>query len=175
MEPPLEDYFTLFELAPVYDIDEAELTARYRRLQHLVHPDRYSAATAQERRLAAQRAALVNEAYHTLRDPLARARYLLALRGADLERHREVATEFLMEQMELRERLEELRASPSLDSMGELLDDIRRRLAAGRQRLAATLADEGGLEAACRAYHELQYLQRLHEEALDLEEHLRGA
>ena len=124
---------------------------------------------------AAQRAALVNEAYQTLKDPLSRARYLLELRGADLERHREVAPEFLMEQMELRERLAALRASRSLDSLEELLDDIRQRLAEGRRCLREALADEGRLEAACRSYHELQYLQRLHEEALDLEEHLSGA
>ncbi|MFQ5488116.1 MAG: Fe-S protein assembly co-chaperone HscB [Gammaproteobacteria bacterium] len=160
-----------------YDIDTAQLTERYRQLQHLVHPDRFSGATEQERRLAAQHAARVNEAYQTLKDALSRARYLLELRGADPTAHGTMAPDFLMEQMALREQLEEHRASQALDSLSPLLDDIDNRLTAARQRLRAALGKEGGgdLEAACRHYHELQFLHRLHEEALDLEERLSGA
>ncbi len=177
MEPSLsQDFFTLFGLPVSYDIDEARLTERYRQMQHLVHPDRFSNATEQERRLAAQHAARVNEAYQTLKNALYRARYLLELRGADPAAHGAMAPAFLMEQMSLREQLEALRASQALDSLGTLLDDIERRLAASRQHLREALGAEGtDLEAACRHYQELQFLHRLHEEALDLEERLSGA
>lgn len=176
MEPPLtQDYFALFDLPPAFDIDSETLTARYRRLQHLVHPDRYSAAGEQERRLAAQRAALINEAYETLKKPLSRARHLLVLRGVDPQQRNTVDPEFLMEQMHLRERLAELRASRSLDSLSALLDDIEHRCRDAQRRLAEALTTLENEETACRRYHELQFLERLREEALDLEEHLYGA
>jgi molecular chaperone HscB len=53
-------------------------------------------------------ASRINEGNRVLRDPIARARYLLELMGVDLGTDSETVRdpEFLMEQMELREALE---------------------------------------------------------------------
>ena len=58
-------------------------TAPITRLQGEVHPDRYAAAGETEQRLALQSSARVNEAYQALKDPVARAQYLLSLHGVD--------------------------------------------------------------------------------------------
>ncbi len=177
MEPSLsQDFFTLFGLPVSYDIDRGQLTERYRQMQNLVHPDRFSNATEQERRLAAQRAARVNEAYQTLKDDLSRARYLLELRGIDPAARNDLAPAFLMEQMALREQLDELRARRARNGLEDLLSGIEARLDAARRSLRTALTrDEIEPEAACRHYHELQFLHRLYEEAQDLEERLAGA
>ncbi|MDZ4262005.1 MAG: Fe-S protein assembly co-chaperone HscB, partial [Pseudomonadota bacterium] len=106
-----QNYFELFGLPVSYDLDDNALTERYRDLQKVFHPDHFASASDQERRLSLQQAAQINSAYDTLRDPLARARYLLTLQG--LEYNDESSTirdmEFLEEQMELRERLADIR------------------------------------------------------------------
>ncbi len=171
------DYFSLFGLPPVFAIDVERLDALYRELQRQVHPDRFGAAGEGERRLALERAAHINEAYRTLKDPLRRARYLLERHGLDPTTRQDVAADFLAEQMALREALEDIRQAPEaaegLARLSAFLEEIEARWAAGIEGLAERLASgREDWEAACRSYHELSYLQRLREEALGLEEEL---
>jgi len=79
---PRNDHFALFDLPPRFAIDEALLEQAYRRVQAQVHPDRFAAAGAAERRVAMQWATLANEAFRTLRSPLARAAYLCERTGS---------------------------------------------------------------------------------------------
>lgn len=62
---------------PTFDIDVAALERTYKDSQRRLHPDKYSTAGEQERAHSEHHAALVNEAYSTLRRPLTRARYLV--------------------------------------------------------------------------------------------------
>ncbi|MFX5957017.1 Fe-S protein assembly co-chaperone HscB, partial [Acinetobacter baumannii] len=73
------------------------------------HPDRFAHAGDAERRVAMQWAAHANEAYRTLRQPLKRAIYLLSLRGIDIQaaNNTAMAPDFLMQQMEWREALQD--------------------------------------------------------------------
>lgn len=102
------DHFTLLGVARAQRLDRAALDAHYRELQSRVHPDKHAHASPAEQRQAMQWATRVNEAYQTLKAPLARARYLLALRGHDVavESNTSMPAEFLMAQMELREEVE---------------------------------------------------------------------
>ena len=52
MTDPRNDHFALFGLPPRFAIDEASLDQAYRRVQAQVHPDRFAAAGAAERRVA---------------------------------------------------------------------------------------------------------------------------
>lgn len=102
-----QDYFSLFGLEPTCEPDLVDLAARYRQLQQSVHPDRFMRECDRSQRLAQQQASQVNSAYNTLKSPLLRAQYLLELAG----QHRTPETTlhdpgFLLQQMELRERLE---------------------------------------------------------------------
>ena len=75
------DHFALFALPPRFAIDESELERAHKDVQSKVHPDRFAAGSAAERRVAMQWAAQANEAYRTLKSPLARAAFLCERAG----------------------------------------------------------------------------------------------
>lgn len=168
------DHFSLFGLPRGFDIDPGDLEERFRRLQRRVHPDRHAAGGESQRRAALQRAALVNEAYSTLRSPLDRARYLLELHdvGVETESNAAMSPEFLMEQMELRESMENVRsAEDPLSAAAELIERIRCDSGALVDRLAAAFAagEPAGLQLARRHLLELHFYRRLEDEAVALE------
>jgi molecular chaperone HscB len=105
-----QNYFELFQLPVQFDLNLADLTERHRTIINKVHPDRFAAASAMEQRLALQWSTFANEAYQALRDPIARATYLLQLHAPELtgEAMRvQLPQYFLMQQMEWREALED--------------------------------------------------------------------
>lgn len=104
------NYYELFGLPVDYSVDRQQLSNSYRQLQQQFHPDRFANASEQERRLSLQMASRVNEGNRVLRDPIERARYLLEMSGVDLGTDGETLrdNQFLMEQIELREELEEV-------------------------------------------------------------------
>jgi molecular chaperone HscB len=167
------NFFELFGLPVGFDVDAADLGARYRELQRRLHPDRYASATDQERRLSMQLAALVNEAYQTLKDPVRRARYLLRLRGVGLgdETDTRMDPVFLAEQMELRERLEEAQRDAKRETrLAELADDLERRAAERLAELRACLPPAGERLARARELtRELQFLDKLRGEMAELD------
>ena len=177
MAPALaEDYFALFGLPPVFEVDRESLSQRYRDLQRATHPDRFANASDQERLLSVQNAALVNQAFQTLKNPLSRARYLLELRGYALDdTDNRMDTGFLMEQMALREALAEVRgADDPFDALNRLRDDIESRERDLVAELAGLLAQDGE-DAARTAQNEvrkMQFMRRLLEEVAEIEEDL---
>jgi molecular chaperone HscB len=171
------NHFELFALPARYRIDQAALGARYRELQGLLHPDRHAGAGDTQRRLALQAASRVNEAYQTLKDPLLRAQYLLTLGGVDFDEHTDTATDtgFLMAQMELRERLAELReAHGPLAELEAFGGELRRRSALLSEAFEARWA-AGDLEAAREEVLKMRFFRRLEQELAMLEEHLEDA
>jgi len=122
-----KNHFELFGLPVGYRVDEELLADRYRALQHELHPDRFAVAGDREKRLSMQASMRVNEAFQTLKDPLERARYLVSLHTGDAGGEKETTRDmaFLMEQMELREALAEVKeqADP-VSAVGAILDRI---------------------------------------------------
>ncbi|MGB8600480.1 MAG: Fe-S protein assembly co-chaperone HscB, partial [Burkholderiales bacterium] len=100
-----KNYFDLFGLEKKFSVPQEVLDRAYRDIQSQIHPDKFSHAGEAEKRLSMQWATRANEAYQTLKKPLARARYLLQLHGVDTQEETNTAmpTGFLMEQMEWRE------------------------------------------------------------------------
>lgn len=148
-----QDYFALFDLPRQYAIDGAVLHERYRALQRASHPDSHAAAPEQSKRLAVQLAARVNEAYRVLKDPLLRARYWLELHGAALNDEAQTVRDgaFLMAQMELRERLGDLKQRFSQEQANDLASDIGDQIAALHNELLKTLGDGDAAEKLTRA------------------------
>ena len=172
-----QNYFELFGLPVTFIIDSSALAQRYRELQAVVHPDRYANASAQEQRLSLQQATLVNEAYQTLKDPVRRAQYLLAEHGIDMRPDQETTkdTAFLMEQLMLREELENARhADDPVTVLNELMDRVAQMI----KTLVAQMAIQFGdatpeqLEAARESVRKMQFLNKLHAEAEALEAEL---
>jgi molecular chaperone HscB len=167
-----QNHFQLFSLPEQYCLERDKLDARYRELQRSVHPDRFASAGDQERRLSAQQAAQINEAYAILKDPLRRGRYLLELRGLGMEEQQTTHQdpEFLMQQIALREALGEVRkqADP-LAELDRLSREIRDQYQALESGLAEALDDSGDVQAALTFVLRMQYFTRLQNEVQELE------
>lgn len=166
-------HFALFELQPTFRIDQRELAARYRELARTVHPDRFADAGEREQRQALERSAALNEAYQVLRSAPRRARYLLTLEGHELPLEATVQDpEFLLQQMQWREELEELSDSQDLNGIAP----FKQRLKAAQQGLedefAACWEDSARRERAERLVRRMQFLDKLSHEVRQLEERL---
>src|SRR3954451_2026030 len=129
----LQNHFELFGLQAAFGIDSEVLEKGYREIQARVHPDRFAHAGDAERRASLQWTTRVNEAYRALKDPVQRAKHLLELHGVDVafETNTQMPTDFLMQQLELREELES--ASSRKDISG--LDQLRAGLRSQKQSL----------------------------------------
>jgi molecular chaperone HscB len=169
-----KNYFDLFGLSAAYEVDTADLAVRYRELQRHFHPDRFAAASESERRLSVQMTAQINAAFQTLRDPVGRGRYLLGLQGVptDEETDTRMDPAFLMEQMELREALDDARHAPDrVAVLGPLRGRVE-SLLEQRTRLLSEQFREGtpqSREAARNTVREMQFLQKLSAEIEALE------
>jgi molecular chaperone HscB len=172
-----KNYFELFGLPVAFKVDADTLAEHYRELQRVIHPDRYANASEQERRLSLQAASLVNEAYETLQDPIARAAYLLTLHGIDLDAKQKTTQDmaFLMEQMELREELAEIRNQPDpYAAIVALTGRIRRQIKdlIGEMAPQFESVTPAKLEAAQELLHKMRFLQKLRREAETVEAEL---
>jgi molecular chaperone HscB len=159
------NHFELLGLPVAFALDASRLERSYRDLQSRVHPDRFASGSEAERRVAMQWATRANEAYRTLRDPLERARYLLALKGFDTgeESNTSMPADFLMQQMEWREAAAEARAERDARALGRLreeLDDSRGEMLDQLERAL----DAGHYDAGCSLVRKLRFLEKLEEE-----------
>lgn len=159
-------HFQLFNLPPVYALDAVALDRAYREVQREVHPDRFVSASDAEKRLAAQWATQANEAYRTLKSPLNRGRYVLKLNGIDTEEERNTAMplEFLKQQMEWREAVEEAKAAKDDKRLTGLTAARRAEEKALFALLAQQLLDTNELALAKETVRKLRFLEKLGEE-----------
>lgn len=151
--------FELFGVPERFAQDRAQLDARWKELQRQAHPDRFAAQGPAAQRVALQWSVRINEAYQRLKDPLKRAMYLCELRGApiDAENNTAMPAEFLMEQMEWREALEEAHDEGDLEVLEQRLARARRQ---ALQRLAELLDAEGDAHAAAQEARALMFIER---------------
>jgi len=120
IQPPLTElsYFEVFGCAETYVLDAKSLTNRYRELQSMIHPDKFSNSNEAEKHYSAEQSSLINKAYNTLLDPLSRAIYLLSIKSIEIgESNTMDEKEFLMEIMEINERLSDVKSKEELDDM----------------------------------------------------------
>lgn len=160
-----DDDFMLFGLSPRQAQDRAAIDARWRALQSEVHPDRFAAEGPAAQRIAMQWAVRVNEAYRRLKDPLARATYLCAMRGAPVraEDNTAMPADFLMQQMAWREALDEAGGQADVEALeAELRADERRRFEA----LARALDDDNDPAAAAGQVRALMFLARFRQDVM---------
>ena len=167
-----QNHFELFSLPQRYVLERAELDARYRDMQRTVHPDRYASASDQERRISMQQATHINEAYEVLKDPLKRGRYLLELRGHAIEDQQSFQQDsaFLMQQMELRETLAEIREQDDpLQALDRLTQTVRSQYRVLESGLVQALDGGAEIEQAVTLVLRMQFFKRLQEEVQELE------
>jgi molecular chaperone HscB len=112
------DYFALFGIPRKLWIEMGELEAKFLQLSWKSHPDNFVNAGEAERASSLKRSSELNDAYRTLRDPVGRVEYLLAIEGMrkEGENKQQVPPELLEEVFELNESLDELREAKSVGS-----------------------------------------------------------
>lgn len=135
----IHNYFQLFALKPAFNIDLNALEANFRAIQSASHPDRFVTCTSAEKLQSMQTATLANEAYLTLKSPALRAAYLLGLQGINAisETNTKMPHDFLMQQMEWREAIEDAKEAKNMGALEQLLAEMQ--IAA--KSLQAELAD----------------------------------
>ncbi|MFZ2160688.1 MAG: Fe-S protein assembly co-chaperone HscB [Sideroxyarcus sp.] len=161
-----QDFFRLFHLPLRYRIDSAALELGYRDLQAQVHPDKFAHLSEHERRMAMQWATRANEGFQTLRSPLNRARYLLSLHGVDTQEDSNTAmpVDFLMQQMEWREALEETKQTKNITALEEMEQRVQHEVRILQQQLAVDIDDTHDYAAASGIVRKLKFLEKLAEE-----------
>jgi molecular chaperone HscB len=159
----LKNHFELFGLAPAFALDAERLERSYRELQASVHPDRFAHAADADRRASMEMTTRVNEAYRTLRSPLRRAVYLLELNGVDagLQTNTAMPADFLMEQMELREKLAEARDPGALGRLEKELSALKGNLEA---RIAERMDGHRDWRGAADLVRKLMFHEKLGED-----------
>src|SRR5579863_762866 len=116
LQPPAQsDYFALLELPRKLWIEMSTLEQKFLQLSWKLHPDNFMNASPEEREISLKRSSELNDAYRTLRDPVGRVEYLLAIEGARVEgkNKQQAPPELLEEVFELNESLDELREAKS--------------------------------------------------------------
>ena len=136
LQPPADsDYFSFFGLQRRLNIDTSALEKEFYKLSRRLHPDVFARASFEEQEWSTQKTSLLNDAYRTLRDPIARTEYLLELEGVKLEEQSRAATDearaqgkekqqvvppdLLEEVFELNMQLEEMRMSKKMGKRDE--------------------------------------------------------
>ena len=119
--------FELFDLPARFAQDRTAIDARWKDLQREAHPDKFAAQGAAAQRVAMQWSVRINEAYQRLKDPLRRAAYLCELNGAPVnaENNTAMPPDFLVQQMEWRELLDDARTEQQLDMLLAMVKDSR--------------------------------------------------
>jgi len=124
IQAPTPDYYEFFDLPRRLGLDAEDLKSRFYTLSRLLHPDRYTRRSEQERRFSLEASSILNDAYRVLKDPIRRAEYVLRQEGFPVgdQRNKDVPPELLEEVFELNMALDELRGGdlevlPQLEEM----------------------------------------------------------
>jgi len=162
-----DDYFALFQLKPQFKIDRQALESAYLTVQQKVHPDMHAQASDSDKRVSMQLSALANSAYRTLMNPIQRGLYMCSRNGVDpqLETNTAMPAQFLMQQMEWREALDDVRGQPSkLDSLYKEVEQTRENLL---KEVEVTIDGANDFEMAAKQLRALLFIDKFSAELED--------
>jgi len=162
------DDFELFDVPRRFAQERSRLDARWKELQREAHPDRHAASGTAAQRQAMQWSVRINEAYQRITDPLRRAAYLCELHGAPIraEDNTAMPTDFLMQQMEWREALEDADSVAQVEALEAQVQQARR---AALERCGDLIDQEQDYAGAALQVRALMFIARF---ALDIERRL---
>jgi molecular chaperone HscB len=151
--------FELFNVPVQFAQDAAAIDARWKELQREAHPDKFAAQGAAAQRLAMQWSVRINEAYQRLKDPLKRATYLCELHGAPInaETNTAMPADFLMQQMEWREALDDAETLQNIEEIALELNQNEREQLSKLEQLIDVQKD---FVAASRQVRSLMFTER---------------
>jgi molecular chaperone HscB len=130
-------YYEALGLEPKLALDVEDLERRFQDRSRQWHPDLFSHASAEEQQRARDTTALLNDAFRTLRDPIARVEYFL--RESGIELFKTVHPRILAKYAELNRKIEELRAGD--ESVRPQLVQAQKRNSRMRSEMEENLAN----------------------------------
>jgi len=160
------NFFELFGLPVSYNVDLNKIQQQYMALQKQVHPDKFASGSDLEKRISMQQTSWINEAQTTLKDPVLRAGYLLKLRGIDfsLENETTMDAAFLMQQLEMRESLENIKnETDPLAALDSLAEKVKASIIVMMDGFAQSLENDQ-LDDAREWMRKLQFIQKAKKE-----------
>ncbi len=123
------NYFEVFGLPKLLNIDPGTLEKQFHELSRKHHPDYFTTGSADEKQQSLQMTALLNDAYRTLRHPLRRVEYLVKLEGYKPDGSK-VPQSFLMDVFEINEEMEEVKSGTATkERIAAVRRDIEERAA----------------------------------------------
>lgn len=150
-------FYDAFGLEPALSLDADDLKKRFYERSRQWHPDKFSRGSIEEQQKALEMTAVLNDAFRTLRDPIARAEYFLKEKGFELSK--EAPPELLEEVFELNMALEELKEGD--ESARPQLIGARDRFIAMRDSIDQSLAATGDLEQVRALLNRRRYIRNL--------------
>ena len=118
------DYFELFEIPVSLKVDTSGLAQKYFALQKKYHPDYHSQESDAQQAEILQKAAAINKAFKTFKNPDETIKYVLMQKSLlEEEEKYQLPPDFLMEMMDLNEQL----ADAAIDG-GENIPLLKERL-----------------------------------------------
>ncbi len=169
-----QNYFEIFALDVSSHVDMSQLKQKNHALQQQMHPDRFASGSEAEKREAMQKTSLINQAYNTLKEPASRLQYMLSLQGIDMNAETDTSMDgaFLMEQMELRESIAEVRdTADPLDALDKIASQLKQK---ATQLLSEfdQFYDQHAFDKAREVVRKLQFINKAQREVGELTEQL---
>ena len=169
-----KNFFEVFAVPVSSDLDLTQVSEVNRELQKSVHPDRFAHGSDQERRIAMQQTSLINEAFQTLKDPVTRIQYMLKLKGVDMDSETDTTMDgaFLMQQMEFRESIAEIRShTDPLDELDKMSSQIKSQIADLMTAFTGCY-EKSALDDAREVVRKMQFLIKAQREINEISEQL---
>ena len=164
MQNAQTNYFQLFALPKQFEIDVQSLEVNFRKIQSASHPDRFVSAMADERLQSMQTSTTANEAYRTLKNPATRAKYLLELQGINAisDTNTAMPMDFLMQQMEWREQLEDAKVTKDIPALESLASELQAEYKSIQADLAELFDAKKDYPSATDATRKLIFIDRVY-------------
>lgn len=172
-----KSHFDFLGLPARFGLDEHQLHETFRRVQAAIHPDRFANAGGAEHRMAMQLATRANEAFGVLRDPGQRAAYLCELNGCPVraETNTAMSSQFLIQQMQWRESLQEARETSDLEALQGLEQTLCDHRASLLAEMARALDEQHDYPSACDAVRRWMFVDKFGREVAFAREALAAA
>jgi molecular chaperone HscB len=158
-----ENYFAIFGLSPIFNIDLQALETSFRKIQSEVHPDRFVSGTTTEKLHSMQIATLANAAYSTLKNPALRATYLLDLQDiqATSETNTTMPADFLMQTMDWREAIEDAKQAKDIHALEALLKEMQVESKSMQAELTDLFDNKNALHEAQEVTRKLIFIDKV--------------
>lgn len=156
------NYFEVFALNASFDLDLNALAASYRQQQKQYHPDNSTEYDAKHQALILSVSAHINNAYASLKNPLNRALLLLELNKHPLDLAHDTAlpAQFLMEQMEFHEQLDDAKQAKDIKLLEQLEKSVQEKEYHIIQKLSSAFQQQQ-FDSARNLTKQLAFYQRV--------------